>query len=323
MNRFDELASLVAVVEHGSFSAAAKRLDTAKSAVSRRITDLEARLGVRLLNRTTRRLGLTEPGRVLYERAVRILADWEEAEQLVSAESSRLSGPMKISTPLGFGLRYLGPVVAEFARANPDVRLEVDLSDREVDLVDEGFDMAIRIGKLADSSLVAKRLTTIDMVCAASPTYLAERGRPANPEELRDHKSLRYTLAKWGSTWRFKDQNGRMRQVRMKTALAANNGDHILQACTAGLGVALLPIFVAHEAIRAGHLEIILADYRVDSVGMFLVYPPGRYLSRRVRVFSEHMVEHFQEKAPWSDCPGGPCHESSGGGGSEASAVTR
>jgi DNA-binding transcriptional LysR family regulator len=307
MNRFEELSALVSVVEQGSFSAAAERLDIAKSAVSRRVTDLEARLGVRLLNRTTRRLNLTESGRVLHERAVRILADWEEAEQLVSAQSSRLSGPMKISTPLGFGLRYLGPVVAEFARGNPDVQLEVDLSDREVDLIAEGFDLAIRIGRLADSSLVAKRLTMIDMVCVASPAYLAAHGRPETPEALREHRSLRYTLARWGSTWRFKDENGRIRQVRIQASLAANNGDHILQACSAGLGVALLPIFIAHEGIRDGRLEIILADYRVDPVGMFLVYPPGRYLSRRVRVFSDQMVEHFQEKAPWADCPRGAC----------------
>lgn len=307
MNRFEELSSLVAVVEHGSFSAAAERLDIAKSVVSRRVTDLEVRLGVRLLNRTTRRLNLTEPGRVLHERAVRILADWQEAEQLVSAASSRLAGPMKISTPLGFGLRYLGPVVAEFARANPGVRLEVDLSDREVDLVDEGFDLAIRIGKLADSSLVAKRLTMIDMVCVASPDYLAEHGRPQTPEALREHKSLRYTLARWGNTWRFKDENGRTRKVRTRASLAANNGDHILQACAAGLGIALLPIFIAHEKIRDGSLEIILVGYQVDPVGLFLVYPPGRYLSRRVRVFSDYMVEHFQEKAPWADCPRGVC----------------
>jgi DNA-binding transcriptional LysR family regulator len=163
LNRFDELSALVAVVEHGSFSAAAERPDIAKSAVSRRVADLEARLGVRLLNRTTRRLHLTEPGRVLHERTVQLLADWAEAEQMVSAEGTRLSGPLKISTALSFGLRHLDPVVAEFARAHPDVQLEVDLSDREVDLVCQGFDLAVRIGKLADSTLVAKRLTMIDL----------------------------------------------------------------------------------------------------------------------------------------------------------------
>ena len=308
LNRFDELKALVAVVERGSFSAAAERLDIAKSAVSRRVTDLEARLGVRLLNRTTRRLNLTEPGRVLHERAVQLLADWDEAEQMVSAEGTRLSGPLKISTPLSFGLRYLGPVVAEFARAHPDVQLEVDLSDRDVDLVDQGFDLAVRIGKLADSTLVAKRLTMIDMVCVASPAYLAEHGRPETPETLGEHKALRYTLAKRSTIWRFKDENGRVHQTRPRFSLAANNGDHIVQACTAGLGIALLPIFIAQEGIRDSRLEVILARYYVDSAGMFLVYPPGRYLSRRVRVFSDHMVEHFQEKAPWADCPRGACH---------------
>ncbi|MEA3413735.1 MAG: LysR family transcriptional regulator [Pseudomonadota bacterium] len=304
MNRYEELAAFVGVVEHGSFSAAAERLGSAKSAVSRRVSELEARLGVRLLNRTTRRLSLTDAGHALHERAVRILADWEEAEQTVSADSTQLSGRLKIAAPLSFGIRYLGPVVAEFAKAHPDVQMEVDLGDREVDLVDEGFDLAIRIGELADSTLVARRLNTIDMICVASKEYLDTHGRPESPENLSRHKGLRYTLAKRGAIWRLRDSNGRLHQARPRTALAANNGDHIMQACEAGLGIAVLPLFIAHNGIRKGILEPVLTDYRLDAIGMYLVYPPGRYSSRRVQVFSGHMADHFHEQAPWDDCPG-------------------
>lgn len=143
------------------------------------------------------------------------------------------------------------------------------------------------------------------MVCVVSPNYLSKRGRPATPDTLSEHKALRYTLAKWGVLWRFMDENGRIHQGRPQTSLSANNDEHIMQACAAGLGIALLPVFIDHEGIRDGSIEVILADYQLDSVGMYLVYPPGRYLSRRVRVLSEHMVEQFQPKAPWADCPMG------------------
>lgn len=304
MNRYDELVAFVGVVEQGSFSAAADRMGVAKSAVSRRVSELEARLGVRLLNRTTRRLSLTDAGQALHERAVRILADWEEAEQTVSAESTRLSGRLKIAAPLAFGVRYLGPVVTGFARSHPDVQMEVDLGDREVDLVEEGFDLAIRIGELSDSSLVARRLNTIGMICVASPEYLTLHGLPESPGDLNRHLGLKYTLARRGGTWRFRDEDGRMHQARPRTALAANSGDHILQACEAGIGVAVLPLFIAHESVRAGTVVPVLQNFGLDAVGMYLVYPPGRYSSRRVREFSGAMVEHFREKAPWDDCPG-------------------
>jgi len=303
MNRYEELSAFVGVVEHGGFSAAAERMGNAKSAVSRRVGDLEARLGVRLLNRTTRRLSLTDAGRVLHERALRILADWEEAEQTVSADSTQLSGRLKIAAPLSFGIRYLGPVVAGFATAHPEVQMEVDLGDREADLVEEGFDLAIRIGELADSTLVARRLTTVDMVCVASTAYFDTHDRPEAPEELNRHQGLRYTHAKRGATWRFRDRDGRVHQARPRTVLVANNGDHIAQACEAGLGVAMLPLFIAHDGIRRGTLERVLTDYRLDAVGMYLVYPPGRYTSRRVQVFSGHIADHIREKPPWEDCP--------------------
>lgn len=302
MNRYEELSALVAVVEQGSFSAAAEYLDTAKSAVSRRIADLESRLGARLLNRTTRRIHLTDAGSALYERAISILADWQEAEHMVSADHAQLSGRLKVSTPLTFGLRYLGPVVAEFATAHPEVQLDIDLSDREVDLIAEGFDIAIRIGKLADSSLVAKRLTDIHLVCVASPGYLQTHGRPQTPEQLKHHQSLRYSLNKH-TTWQFHDPQGRLSQGKPRTALTANNGDHINELCQAGLGIARLPMFIAHQGIRSGKLEIILADYKQSTLGLFMVFPPGRQLSRRVREFADHMARQFQDSPPWGDCP--------------------
>lgn len=296
MSRYDELTAFVSVIEHGGFSAAADRLSIAKSAISRRVSELESRLGVRLMNRTTRRQSLTDEGRALYERAIRILADWDEAEQMVSSESAELSGRLKVATPLTFGVRHLGDVVAEFAQAHPDVRLEVDLSDREVDLIDEGFDMAIRIGKLADSTLVARRITDIGMTCVASPAYLNKHGIPATPDDLGNHLGLRYTLARRATLWRFRDDNGRVYQARPRTVLAANNGDHIAQCCAAGLGIALLPLFVSHERIRDGTLVPLLTELKVSPVSMYVVFPPGRYQSRRVRVFAEHIAAKFRDK---------------------------
>ncbi len=300
MNKYEELTALVTVVDQGSFSAAAERMSLAKSAISRRVSELEKRLGVRLLNRTTRRLSLTNAGRSLYERATQILMDWDEAEQMVSSESASLSGRLRIATPLTFGIRHLGSVVADFAKEHPDVRLDVDLNDREVDLVEEGFDMAIRIGKLADSTLVARRITDIDLWCVASPNYLLAHGIPQTPVDLDQHVSLRYSLGERSALWRFKDSNGREHKARPQEVLSANNGDYLADMAKAGLGIVVLPAFIVHEAVEQGTLVPILKNYQVGQVTMYVVFPPGRYLSRRVRVFADAMTAAFADRRSWS-----------------------
>ncbi len=298
MDRFEELRAFVGVVESGSFSAAAERLELAKSAVSRRVSDLERRLGVQLLSRTTRRLGLTDAGAAMHQHARRLLADLEEAEQSVSSEHSALSGRLKVTAPLTFGLRHMAPVVSAFCSANPRVQLELDLNDRQVDLVEEGFDLAVRIGTLADSSLIARRLNRIRMLTVASPAYLTIHGEPTHPLQLEQHAGLVYGLHAQ-SPWRYRDQDGRLFQPNVPRRYLSNNGENLCAMASAGLGVAVLPRFILHRALDAGALVAILGDYGLPEQALHLVYPPGRYLSRRARVFADDLLEAFSGDVPW------------------------
>ena len=207
MDKFEDLQAYVAVVEAGTFTAAADRLGVAKSAVSRRITSLETRLGVQLLRRTTRRLNLTDSGRSFYERATRILADLDEAESAVRQEHGELHGVLRVALPLSFGIRHMSDPVAEFVRQNPDVCIDLDLNDRRVDLLEEGVDMALRIGRLSDSSLIARRLFSVRTVVCASPAYIEAHGAPGSPEDLADHRCLVYGNLPEPDVWTSVDQH--------------------------------------------------------------------------------------------------------------------
>jgi DNA-binding transcriptional LysR family regulator len=305
MDRFSDIEAFVTVVEAGSFSAAAERLETAKSAISRRVSALEERLGVKLLNRTTRRLSLTDNGRAFFERAGRILADLQEAEQSVSDADCELRGRIRLAAPLSFGLRHLSPAINRFAATHPEVRFDLDLNDRQVNIVEEGFDMAIRIGKLTDSSLIARRLSPIRMVAAASPDYLVAHGTPATPAELADHLGLRYTNTPRQQFWRFTDDQGHEHSPAVPDRLTANNGELLARAAIDGLGVTVQPTFIIHEYLRDGRLRRVLPDYRLSRGDMYALFPPGRYMSRRVRVFVDFLAEHFGDRPYWDDCLGG------------------
>lgn len=298
MDRYEELRTLVAVVESGSFSAAAERLGLAKSAISRRLSDLESRLGVRLLSRTTRRLSPTDAGAALHERARQLLADLEEAESSVSSAQCALSGRLRVTTPHSFGLRHMGEVVATFCKAHPQVQLELELNDRQVDLIENGLDMAVRIGTLTDSTLIARRLNTLRLTTVASPHYLSAHGVPEQPLELEQHQGLIYTLT-GRAPWRYRDHNGRLLQPQVPQRLAANNGEHLAAMAVAGLGVAVLPRFIVHDGVASGALVEILLDYQLPEAGLYLVYPPGRFLSRRAREFAEHLAQHLSGSVPW------------------------
>jgi DNA-binding transcriptional LysR family regulator len=299
MDKFADIQAFVAVVETGSFSAAAERLDATKSSMSRRISGLESRLGVKLLNRTTRRLNLTDGGRDFFERAVRILADLQEAEQAISEADCALRGRIRVAAPLSFGLLHLAPAVNAFAEQHPEVRVDLDLNDRQVSLVEEGFDMAVRIGRLADSSLVARRLCTIRRVAVASPDYLQRTGLPEQPKDLETHAGLRYTNLSRQEFWRFKTTEGRDLSPDVPDRLTANNGELLTQAAVDGLGVTVQPSFIVHRALAAGHLQRILAQYDTPSAAMYAVFPPGRYLSRRVRVLVDFLAERFGREPYW------------------------
>jgi DNA-binding transcriptional LysR family regulator len=294
MDRLAHMRIFVAVAEAGSVTAAAERMNLAKSAVSRRLAELEGVLGVSLIQRTTRRLNLTESGRAYYTRCVAILADVEDAEAEVSQAHRGLRGRLKVALPQAFGLLHLAPLIQAFMKRHPDVRLELDFNDRQVDLMQEGFDLAIRIATLEDSSLIARRLAPIPHVVAASPAYLARRGTPYSAADLARHDCLAYSNVRDPDLWRYRGPDGQPGQVRITVRLAASSGEFLLQAAIADEGLVLLPSFYAHDALRSGQLAEVLADHRWPEPAAYAVYPPTRHLSARARVFIDFLAGHLE-----------------------------
>lgn len=299
MDRFDALETFVRVVEAGSISGAAKRLEVAKSAVSRRLADLEQHLGVQLFRRTTRRMDLTDTGRSLYARALRLLADLRETEQAVSSEHGALSGSLRVAAPVSFGLRHLGAAIDDFLRLHPEVHFDLDFNDRQVDILQESFDVAIRIAELEDSSLIARRIAPVHSTLVASPAYLERFGIPRTLDELPQHRCLVYTNIPEPELWPCHDADGAPFQVKVNTVLKANNGDFLRRMAVAGLGIAHLPTFICHDAIERGELVAVLTDYTWRSISAYAVYPQTRHLSRRVRAFVDFLVERFAGVPYW------------------------
>lgn len=302
MNKFADLEAFVTVVDAGSFSAAAARLQLAKSAVSRRVSELESRLGIQLLSRTTRRLSLTEAGEEFHHKASRILADLEEAELSTSQRRGRLQGRLRLAAPLSFGLQHLIPALNEFLIAHPEVELDLDLNDRQVNLVEEGFDMAVRIGRLEDSSLIARQIGTSRSVTCASPDYLQRAGRPLRPEDLSRHQGLEYTNLPRPLRWRYVAEDGKETTPRVPCRYRANNGEALVAAALQGLGIARLPTFLVNREVQGGQLETLLNDWQGLHEGMYALYPPGRYLSHRVRLFTDFLTQRFGETPYWDAC---------------------
>ncbi len=303
MNRFEELQAFVGVVEAGSFTAAAERLDADKSAISRRVSSLEEHLGVQLLRRTTRTLNLTNTGRSFYERSARILADLEEAESAVAQEHGELSGRLRVALPLSFGVLHMGPPIDLFSQQHPRVAFDLDLNDRHVDLIREDIDVAVRIGELSDSSLIARRLFKSRMVVCASPEYLEKHGTPVTPEGLQDHRCLVYSNLRDPEHWSWRDAEGVERRVRVRIGMQANNGNLLGIAASDGLGIVMQPTFIAHAAIKVGKLQPILTDYAWPETTAYAVYPPARHLSHRVRAFIDFLAEYFAATPYWDrDC---------------------
>ena len=300
-DRFENLSAMAvfaAVVEARSFSEAARRLGVSKSAASKTVSALEDRLGARLLNRTTRRLSLTEAGQALHERAARIIADAEEAELAVTRLQDEPRGTLRVNAPMSFGWRHLAPALAAFQTQYPDLRVDLTLDDRIIDLVAEGFDMAVRIAALPDSSLVARKLAPNPRVVCGSPAYFERAGRPGRPQDLKAHNCLGYTYLATGDRWRFDGPEGPA-TVQVTGSLYANNGDALLAAVRDGVGLALLPIFIVEEDLRAGRLEAVLPECNDESSAVYAVYPASRHLSRKVRAFVDHLVASFGSEAPW------------------------
>lgn len=291
MDRFEEMQTFVWVVRLGSLSAAADRLNLAKSVVSRRLSELETRLGVQLLTRTTRRLNLTETGRQYFTRCQSILADLEEADQAISSGNVALRGTIRMAAPLSFGIKHLMPVLDAFLELQPELKLDLDLNDRTLNFMEEELDLAIRIGKLADSSLVARKLSMLTLIVCASPAYLSRHGTPGRPEELEQHQGLHYSHMD-SQYWQFV-KHDRQISVRVPQRIRANNGDVLLRAAMDGLGVVQTPSFLANEAIAEGSLIPILTDYTIPAGGIYAIYPQQRYLPQRIRVLIDYLSAHL------------------------------
>ncbi|MDE2389881.1 MAG: LysR family transcriptional regulator [Betaproteobacteria bacterium] len=299
MDRFENMNAFVRVVEAGSISAAADRMDVAKSVVSRRLKELEEHLGVELFHRTTRQMNLTDSGRAFYQQSVRILADILEAEHATSQFHGALKGNLKVAVPLSFGLMHLGPAITAFLQTHPDIEFDLDFNDRQVDLLAEGFDLAIRIASLPDSSLIARRLAPIQAVMCASPAYLDRMGTPQAPEELIQHRCLVYNLISNSDNWNIYDATGQLLKTRIIPYLKASNGEFLRDAAVDGLGIVLLPAFIVYREIERGALVPVLTGYRYTQLAAYAIYPQTRHLSQRVRAFVDFLSQRFEGMPYW------------------------
>jgi len=302
MDRFENMNAFVRVVEAGSISAAADRMDVAKSVVSRRLKELEEHLGVELFHRTTRQMNLTDSGHAFYQQSVRILADVLEAEHATSQFHGTLKGRLKVAAPLSFGLMHLGIAISAFLQTHPDIEFDLDFNDRQVDLLAEGFDLAIRIANLPDSSLIARRLAPIQAVMCASPAYLERMGTPQAPEELIQHRCLVYNLISHSDNWNVYDTTGELIKTRIIPYLKASNGEFLRDAAVDGLGIVLLPTFIVYREIERGALIPVLTGYHYAQLAAYAIYPQTRHLSQRVRAFVDFLSQRFEGTPYWDAC---------------------
>jgi DNA-binding transcriptional LysR family regulator len=296
-----DVLGFVRVVETGAFARAAERMGVSKSILSRRVARLEDQLGAKLLTRSAQGAQPTDIGQAYFERAANILTELEAAQEVVAEAVTQVAGSIRMSAPLSFGTQYLAPALADFAREHPRVELDVSLDDRTVDLVGGGYDLAVRIGNLKDSALIVRRIAPVRAAVLASPDYLAERGRPEAPRDLERHDLLLYANIGRGNQWRFK-VDGRWIQVGGHIRLRADNGELLREAACAGLGVVVLPTFIASPAIRSGKLEVILRDYPLEDAGLHVVMPPGRATTARVRALVDFLAARFGPEPDWDPC---------------------
>ncbi len=299
MDRLASLTAFVRVAETGSFSEAARRLGMSKSVISRQVAALEAELGARLFQRTTRSLTLTEAGHGYVEQVSRILADLEAADASVSRLQAAPRGRIRVSAPMSFGFLHLAQAIPDFLKRYPEVAIDLAMTDRFVDLVEEGFDLAIRLGKLADSSLIARRLAPVRMAVCASPDYLEAAGTPVVPGDLAHHACLSYSLWSAADSWHFVTPDGKDQQVEIKGRMRANNGDALRVAALKGLGVCYLPTFIVGADLQSGSLVSVLGDFMPKDRAAHAVYPTSRHLSPKVRAFVDFLSEWFGHAPYW------------------------
>jgi DNA-binding transcriptional LysR family regulator len=307
MDKLSSMRAFVKVVEHGSYSEAARSLRLSRSAVSKYVMELEQQLGVQLLNRTTRSASPTENGRAYYERSVAILAELEEADLAVTSLQAEPRGLLRINAPMSFGTLHLGPALAAFMEKYPELQIQLTLSDEQIDSVQEGFDVTLRIAELASSSLIARRLVGVQRVFCASPEYIERRGVPKHPKELKDHDCLTYGFLATGNQWKLTGPDGE-HWISVPWKLCANNAEVLKQAALNGRGIALLPTFIAGAELDSGALVPVLKKYQAPEIALNAIYPPTRHLSSKVRLFIDFLVDRFKDR-DWSGIADNAGHE--------------
>ena len=299
MDSLTDIAVFVRVVEEGSFTAAAAKLGLSKSVVSKYVTRLEERLGARLLNRTTRRLSLTEVGRAFHTRSQLGLRELEEAEAEVSRLQGAPRGVLRINSPMSFGVLHIAPALPEFLALYPELTVDMNLDDRQIDLIEEGFDLAIRIGELPDSSLVARRLGPCHHVVCGSPGYFEKLGIPRTPEDLRQHNAITFKYQDSPSEWHFVRPDGSVVRVPVSGTIQMNNSLGLREALLRNVGITLTPSFVVGADISAGRLRTVLTEYRALELSIYAVYPERRHLSPKVRAFVDFLARRITDSPYW------------------------
>ena len=301
MGQLEDMAMFVRIVEAGSITKAAEQLNIAKSAVSRRLKELETRLGSQLISRTTRQSNLTQAGEQYYQKVSNILNEVDTLNEASSGAPTRIEGTLKMTAPLSFGLLHLKDVIDEYANQHPNLNFELDFSDRHTDLVEEGFELAIRIGEMQDSSYQAKRLSLIRHTLCASPEYLDKMGTPKTVEDLVEHEFLQYSLSK-SNTIELTDEQGKKHQVDVNSKIKINNGDFLRDMAVKGHGITFLPTFITYQTVASGELVPILQQYQLPMLTAYAVYPKNRFLSQRCRYFIDFIAERFGDNPYWDEC---------------------
>lgn len=299
MDPLSDIAVFVQVVDSGSFTAAADRLGISKSVVSKYVTRLENQLGAQLMNRTTRKLHLTEVGRTFYDRSHRGLLEIEEAKAEVSRLQGTPRGTLRLNVPMSFGILHIAPKLHDFLKPYPDLTIDMNLEDRKVDLIAGGFDMAIRISELSDSSLVARRLGPCRHVICATPEYLERNGMPRTPEELEGHNMITYKYQDSPAKWQFVSPDGKYSSVAASGSIQMNNSLAIRKALLSHAGLTLTPTFIVGKDIKSGKLKSVLTQYKLLEVSIFAVYHHRRHMSPKVRAFIDYLAAHISDSPDW------------------------
>ncbi|OLF41756.1 LysR family transcriptional regulator [Psychrobacter sp. Rd 27.2] len=300
MGQLEDMAMFVRIVEAGSITKAAEQLNIAKSAVSRRLKELETRLGSQLISRTTRQSNLTQAGEQYYQQVMHILSEVDALNGQTSGAPTRIEGTLKMTAPLSFGLMHLNAVIDDYANLHPNLSFELDFSDRHVDLIEEGYELAIRIRELQDSSYQAKRLALIRYALCASPDYLSKMGTPKTLADLADHKFLQYGLSKT-SHLELTDAQGKKHTHTIDAKIKATNGEFLVDLAVKGHGIVFMPTFIAYQRLARGELVPILPQYQLPTLSAYAVYPKNRFLSQRCRYLIDFIAERFGDDPYWDN----------------------